>query len=69
MEECRINPSINEFAFPGTPASFFWSGSTNAGGASTAWSVSFIDGNGGSNGRSNANLVRLVRAGQRIGPF
>ncbi len=64
VEECRSNPTINEFAFPNTPALFFWSGSPVAGGARVAWFVSFSFGDAFSDFRSVANLVRLVRAGQ-----
>ena len=64
VEECRVNPSNNEFSFPNTPASFFWSGSPNAGGASNAWNVYFYDGFAGIDFRSYAYRVRLVRAGQ-----
>ena len=64
VEECRFNLSINEFAFPNTPNSFFWSGSPYAGAASGAWSVNFYDGNANLGNRSDAYQVRLVRAGQ-----
>ena len=63
-EECRINPAINEFAFPNIPSSFFWSSSPYAGVATVAWSVNFFIGDASSASRSNADLVRLVRAGQ-----
>ena len=64
VEECRIIPSINEFAFPNTPASFFWSGSPTAGVSTAAWYVDFGGGYGSPSNRNNANQVRLVRAGQ-----
>ena len=64
VEECRINPSINEFAFPNAPASFFWSGSPDAGNANFALGVYFGFGSAGIDLRSSANQVRLVRAGQ-----
>lgn len=64
VEECRTNPSINEFAFPNTPVSVFWSGSPLAGGATSAWSVYFLGGNASIGSRSDASQVRLVRAGQ-----
>ena len=65
VEECRVTPSINEFAFPNTPASFFWSGSLLTGGGAFAWSVSFDDGHDGTLSRGAGNQVfRLVRAGQ-----
>lgn len=41
VEECRIDPSINEFVFPNATASFFWSGSPYAGDATDAWGVFF----------------------------
>ena len=64
VEECRVNPSINEFTFPNTPASFFWSGSPSAGFATGELVVSFFDGYASVDYRSSANQVRLVRAGQ-----
>ena len=64
VEECRINPSINEFAFPNTSASLFLSGSPYAGDATSAWGVGFLVGNAAVVGRSGAYQVRLVRAGQ-----
>ena len=64
VEECRLNPSINEFTFPNTPAWFFWSGSPSAGVATFAWFVGFSGGNVGIGDRSSAFQVRLVRAGQ-----
>lgn len=64
VEECRFIPAINEFAFPNTGASFFWSGSPYAGGATYAWYVGFNYGNAYIDDRSFANPVRLVRAGQ-----
>ena len=64
VEECRINPSTNEFAFPNTPAMYFWSGSPDAGGAANAWSVNFASGSAFVVIRSDADQVRLVRAGQ-----
>lgn len=64
VEECRVNPSINEFAFPNTPTSYFWSGSPYAGAASSAWSVLFYNGYADVTTRSAVFYVRLVRAGQ-----
>ena len=59
-----INPSIDAAWFPNTAVSFFWSGSPAAGGTTVAWAVYFVNGNVSVVGRSVANLVRLVRAGQ-----
>ena len=65
VEECRTGSSINEFAFPNTPAGVsFWSGSPFVGNATGAWLVNFSDGNASIGDRGNANQVRLVRAGQ-----
>ena len=64
VEECRINPSINEFAFPNTPSLFFWSGSPDAGGAANAWGVNFASGSAFFLSRNFPAQVRLVRAGQ-----
>ena len=64
VEECRFGPAINEFAFPNSPASIFWSGSPVAGGPPYAWTVYFLVGFANFDLRSNAIQVRLVRAGQ-----
>ena len=63
-EECLIDPSINGFAFPYTPAGFFWSGSPVAGGTTSAWYVDFYYGSAVIGSRSSVGLGRLVRAGQ-----
>lgn len=66
VEECRVNPSINENAFPSTVSLGFWSGSPVGGVSSQfAWSVSFNSGIS-TDGlvRAGSNYVRLVRAGQ-----
>ena len=68
VEECRVNPTINDTVFPATAPSNVWSGSPYAGNSSNAWYVNFNGGNAGNNGvRSFANSVRLVRGGQSFG--
>jgi hypothetical protein len=65
VEECRGSPSINEWAFPATPAVTFWSSSPSSAVVSVAWAVDFDYGNAGTFVRSaNAFRVRLVRSGQ-----
>jgi Protein of unknown function (DUF1566) len=65
VEECRANPSINEWAFPSTPGLFFWSGSPVADGVIFTWAVAFNSGRPFMGGRSiTSGRVRLVRAGQ-----
>lgn len=63
VEECRLNPSINEFAFPATSGSFFWSGSPYVGGVASAWFVGFSSGFAAVGSRGGTLRVRLVRAG------
>jgi Protein of unknown function (DUF1566) len=64
VEECRINPSINEFAFPATPALNFWSGSPVAATNTLfSWDVGFDFGYDDISSRAVTSLVRLVRAG------
>jgi Protein of unknown function (DUF1566) len=64
VEECRVNPSINEWAFPATPVTDFWSSSPNAGLTTHAWYVRFDNGKASRITRSWYSGVRLVRAGQ-----
>lgn len=64
VEECRGAPAINVIAFPNTPSVYFWSGSPKAYGLGNAWDVDFAYGFADHGGRSNLQLVRLVRAGQ-----
>ena len=64
LEHCRVAPTINEFAFPKTPALLFWSNSPVEPVVQNSWVVEFSTGNVGGNTRSGTNLVRLVRAGQ-----
>ncbi len=61
----RTNPTIDPTYFPNTPvASGFWSASPDAGNSANAWVVDFNGGYDNWYFRSNALLVRLVRAGQ-----
>ncbi|MFZ2990918.1 DUF1566 domain-containing protein [Ideonella sp.] len=58
-----INPAINTSAFPGTPVTYFWSGTPVAGYAPGVWVVWFIDGLVGT-GEAEAEYggaARLVR--------
>ena len=64
IEECRVVASINEFAFPNTPALNFWSGSPSVSDVQSSWFISFNDGSSYFANRSNVGRVRLVRAGQ-----
>jgi Protein of unknown function (DUF1566) len=65
VEECRLSPSINEVAFPATPAAGFWSSSPRVAAAATgAWVVSFASGASGNGVRTATNNLRLVRGGQ-----
>lgn len=57
-------PNIDNVWFPYTVASFFWSGSPGAGGATYAWGVDFSFGYASIGFRSSAVRVRLVRAGR-----
>jgi hypothetical protein len=60
----RYNPAIDPTYFPNTPASDFWSASSDASYWYYAWDVHF--GNGAAFGyvKNYAGQVRLVRAGQ-----
>ncbi|CAK8724768.1 Leucine rich repeat-containing protein [Candidatus Electrothrix laxa] len=56
--------TINQQAFPNTPATSVWSGSPHAYYTGNAWKVHFNYGNSYSNDRSSSYAVRLVRGGQ-----
>jgi Protein of unknown function (DUF1566) len=56
--------TIDNTAFPNTPASGFWSSTTFSPVPASAWFVSFSDGGTGTSGKTNNRLVRLVRGGQ-----
>jgi len=63
VEECRISPSINEWAFPNTPATYYWTNSPSAKDATAAWEVSFGGGFSAIDVRTATYRVRLVRGG------
>lgn len=69
VEDCRVNPSINDTLFPATPSSSFWSGSPDTGQSSSAWEVDFDGGNIPAAFRSLSEHVRLVRSGQSFASF
>lgn len=58
------SPAIDTSAFPNTPttgSSYYWSASPYQGGSSSAWDVSFSNGNSGGTGVTNGSRVRCVR--------
>jgi len=73
VEECRVDPAINDVLFPGTPKSYFWSSSPHLiYNADNAWYVNFYDGFPAFDNRRYKFAVRLVRGGQSfaaLAPF
>ena len=57
------SPAINADAFPSTQSDFYWSSTTYAGNAGSAWYVDFDAGDVNYNDKSFANYVRAVRGG------
>jgi serine/threonine protein kinase len=57
-------PTIDQVAFPKTPAKWFWSSSPIVYGSNNAWYVDFGDGLVGYGGKDRQLCVRLVRGGQ-----
>jgi hypothetical protein len=64
VETCRVDPSINDTVFAGTPSTWVWSGSPDASFSSNAWPVYFRFGSAFPRARSESYQVRLVRGGQ-----
>ncbi len=65
VEDRCHTPSVNEAIFPNTPASNFWSSSTDAVDAASAWPVYFKDGSVYQYlSKTSTFAVRLVRSGQ-----
>ena len=60
----RYNPSIDETFFPNTKSSYYWSSSTNAYSAGSAWNVHFLYGGVQGNYKDYSMYVRAVRGGQ-----
>ncbi|MBK6999481.1 MAG: DUF1566 domain-containing protein [Rhodoferax sp.] len=58
------SPAIDSAAFPNTPGSYFWSGSSYANASISAWRVYFLNGHANGDSTSSTYAVRLVRAGQ-----
>ena len=57
-------PTINQTAFPNTPALVYWSSSPYAGYSSYAWLLDFDGGDDSDGDRSYSGRVRLVRSGE-----
>jgi len=58
------SPSINLTIFPNTQSDFYWSSTSSAGGASTAWIISSGEGGFSNSNKTITYRVRLVRGGQ-----
>lgn len=74
VEFCGYRPAINQTLFPATPASPFWSASSNVSDPAQAWYVSFNDGSTvdvdhRSVYKSEYYYARLVRGGQSFDSF
>lgn len=63
VEDCRLQPAINDSLFPNTPSLSFWSGSPDAAYWNYGWVVDFNSGIVPPAGlrRSNVGHVRFVR--------
>ncbi|MDF1762155.1 MAG: DUF1566 domain-containing protein [Oleibacter sp.] len=64
VAENRNDPAINLTIFPDTFSSYFWSSSPYGNDGASSWIVDFYGGVDGNDSRTNANYVRLVRAGE-----
>jgi hypothetical protein len=64
VEECRVNPSINDTVFPYSRSAFLWSSSPDTRNSDGAWGVYFGTGASRFDFRSVANNVRVVRSPQ-----
>jgi hypothetical protein len=63
VDVSRVNPSTDIAAFPGTPASEFWSSSSFHISIDSAWTVRFSDGLAGDFVKISSGYVRCVRPG------
>jgi hypothetical protein len=62
VDDTRATPAIDEAAFPGTPATYFWTGSAVAGDAGYVWFLYFDLGETVNDGaETNTYLTRCVR--------
>lgn len=68
VEKCHVSPSINPQVFPNTPASLFWTSSSDTGGLDRAWSVSFFAGSHYRPGKIQTGRIRLVRGTMKATP-
>ncbi len=69
VEECRIDPAINDALFPGATSAYLWTGSPHAGyNFDSAWYVNFYDGFPAFDNRTYKFSVRLVRGGEAPSP-
>lgn len=69
IEECRVNPAINDWVFPATYGSGVWSGSPSFENSYYAWYAHFLDGSSSDFYKAFVNNVRLVRGGQSFDSF
>jgi hypothetical protein len=70
VESCGNSPSINQTAFPATPATqWFWSSSSEVSLPGYAWGILFNTGATINSLKGNTAFVRLVRGGQPVDSF
>ncbi|HOX43325.1 MAG TPA: DUF1566 domain-containing protein [Myxococcota bacterium] len=61
VDERRLQPAIDIFAFPGTPAEWFWSSTPIATHPDQAWCTSYTDGYASIHAGAELHRVRCVR--------
>lgn len=67
VEECRVDPAINNALFPNSPSAYFWTSSPHViYNSDNAWYVNFYDGFPAFENRVFKFSVRLVRGGRTI---
>ena len=70
VESCGNSPSVNQTAFPATPATqYFWSSTSVVSLPGYAWAVTFNTGAAIDSIKGNSEFVRLVRGGQPVDSF
>lgn len=64
VDNGRLKPAIDTGSFPNSPADYYWTSSTYADQANSAWQVNFLYGEASPGSKKQGGQVRLVRPAQ-----